>query len=173
MLGKVEGTNEREHMGFQALQARVVEGFDGGFLDRTVHPLGLPVRPWVVGLGQLVDYAVFITNSAKDVHFQKGMNGLVSAFGQVSKSHAVVGVNGVNPVRESLDDATQEVCDVHITHVIPEFNIGELGNPVNGQEHVELALGQAQLGNLDMHVTDFGRRKFPPPGGFDIARWQP
>ena len=38
-----------------------------------------------------------------------------------------------------------------------------LGNPVNGQEHVELALGQAQLGNLDIHIADVGRRKLPLP----------
>ena len=173
MLGKIESANEGEHMGFQALQVRVVEGLDRGFLDGAVHPLGLPVRPRVIGFGELVSNAIFIAHPAKDVHAQKGMDGFVAVLGQISKGHAVVGEDGVDSVGEGLDSATQKVRAVHLSHVIPEFHIGELGNPVNGQKHVELALGQAQLGNVDVHVTDFGWRKLAPPCGFDIARWQP
>ena len=53
------------------------------------------------------------------------------------------------------------------------MNIGELGHPVNGQKHIELALGQTQLGNVNVHVADFSRPKLAPPGRFNLARWQP
>ena len=95
--GKVKGANESEHMGFQALQVRVVESLDGGFLDGAVHPFGLPVRPRVIRFRQLVNNAVFIAHPAKDVHSQKGMDGLVAVLGQVCKSHAVEGIEaGLN-----------------------------------------------------------------------------
>jgi hypothetical protein len=38
----------------QLVMALVVEAFDGRFLDGAVHPLNLPVSPWVVGLGEPV-----------------------------------------------------------------------------------------------------------------------
>jgi hypothetical protein len=68
MLGKVEGADESEHMRSQALQVRVVKRFDGSFLDGSVHPFGLSVRPRVIGLGQFVDDAVSIANPTKDMH---------------------------------------------------------------------------------------------------------
>ena len=79
VLGKVENANESEYMGFQALQARVVEGFDGGFLDRAAHAPGLPVRLRAIGLCQLVSNTGFIANLAKDMHSPKGMDGVFSA----------------------------------------------------------------------------------------------
>jgi hypothetical protein len=33
-------------------------------------------------------------------------------------------------------------------------------------------LGQAQLGNVDMHVTNGRWHKLTPAGDFDIAGWQ-
>ena len=105
VFGKVEGAHESEHMGFQALQVRVVKGLDSGFFDRAVHALGLPVRPGVVRLCELMDDAVFIANAAKDVHAQKGVDGLVAVLGQVGKGHAVVGENGMNLVGKGFDHA--------------------------------------------------------------------
>ena len=74
-------------------------------LDGTVHAFGLPVCPRVIRFRQLVSNAVFITDPAKDVHAQKGVDGLVSVLGQVCKSHAVVGEDGVNPVGKGFDHA--------------------------------------------------------------------
>jgi len=103
----------------------------------------------------------------------EGVDGLVSVLGQVCKSHPVVGEDGMNLVGEGFDHAAQEICAIHLSHIVPELYIGELGNPVNGQEHVELALVQAQLGNVNVHVANFSWRKLAPSGGFDVAGWQP
>ena len=78
MLGKVKGTHKGQHMRPEAIQVKVVESFDGGFLDRAVQPLGLPVYSRVIRFCQLVSNTVFIANPSKDVHFQKSMDGLVS-----------------------------------------------------------------------------------------------
>ena len=66
------------------------------------------------------------------------MDRLVSVLGQVCKSHAVVGEDSVNPVGKSVHHAAQEVCAVHLAHVVPEFNVSKLGNPVNGQNILSL-----------------------------------
>ena len=173
VFGKVKGTHKGQHMRLEAVQVRVVKSLDSGFFYRTVHPLGLPVRPRVIRFRQLVSNAVLIANAAKDVHSQKGMDGLVSILGQVGKSHAVVCQNSMDFVGEGLDDATQEVCAIHFSHIVPKFDITKLGNSVNGQEHIEFALGQAQLGNVDVHVADFGRRKLASATGFNFAGGQP
>ena len=93
VLGKIESAYEGEHMSVQALQVSVVKGLDGG----------LPVRLRVARLGQLVRDAVFIAHTAKDVHVQKGMDGLVTVFGQVCKNHPTVGESSVNPVGKGFD----------------------------------------------------------------------
>ena len=79
-----------------------MEGLDGGFFDGAAHPLGLSIRLGVIRLGQLVDDAIFIADSAKDGHPQKSTDGLVTVLGQVGKSHAVVRQNRVNRVGKAL-----------------------------------------------------------------------
>ena len=126
MLSKAEGAHESKHMGFQALQIRVMKGLDSGFFDSTVHAPGLPICPRMIRFGQLVSNAVFIANPAKDVHSQKCTDGLVAVLGQVCKGHAVVGESGVNSVGEGLDDATLSKCAPFIFPIIvAELYIGE------------------------------------------------
>lgn len=45
-------------MGGEAFQGLIVERLHRGFLDRTIHALGLPIGPRMVRLGQLVRDAV-------------------------------------------------------------------------------------------------------------------
>ena len=106
VLGKVKRTHKGQHMRFQALPGQGNErGLDGGFLDGAVHALGLPVCPRVIRLCELVDDCVFVADPAKDVHLQKGVDGLVTALGQVGKGHAVVGEDGEDFVGEGFDHA--------------------------------------------------------------------
>lgn len=103
--------------------------FDGRFFNGAVHPFGLAVRPRVIGPGELVNDAVFVANPAKDMHTQKGVDGLITVLGQVSKGHAVVRQNSVNLVGESIDHAAQEVCSVHLARVIPKLRGPDHGLP--------------------------------------------
>ena len=101
------------------------------------------------------------------------MDGLVAVLGQVCKGHAVVSENGMDLVGKGVNHAAQELCTIHLAHVISKLHIGELGHPVNGQKHIELALGQTQLGNVNVHIANFGRCKLASATGFNFARWQP
>ena len=147
-----------------------MKGLNGGLLDSPVHPLSLSVCPRVVRLAEFVNNAVFITNPTKDVHSQKNVDRLVSVLGQVGKGDTVVSQDGVDLVGKGFDHASQKVCTVHLAYVIPELDIGELGHLVNGQKHMELALDHAQLGNADVHGTQFGGCKLPYPSSFYPAR---
>ena len=109
-----------------------MEGLDGGLFDGPVHALSLPVCPRVVRLGEFVNNAAFTTNPAKDVHSQKSMDRLVSVLGQGCKGHAVISQDGMDRVGKGFDHATQKVCTVHLAHVIPKLDIGELADPVDG-----------------------------------------
>ena len=51
--------------------------------------------------------------------------------------------------------------------------MGELGHPVDRQEHEELALGQAQLADVDVHVADLGLGEALALGSLLLALGQP
>ena len=61
----------------------MVKSLDCGFFDGALHSLGLPIRPEVIRLGQLVDDAVFIADPAKVVHPQKSVDGPVAVLPKV------------------------------------------------------------------------------------------
>jgi len=63
----------------------------------------------------------------------------------LSVSHAIVGKYRVDFVGEGFDDVPQEVSAVHLTGILMEFDIGELRDPVERQEHVEFAFSEPQL----------------------------
>jgi hypothetical protein len=45
-------------------------------------------------------------------------------------------------------------AEPHLARAIVELDVGELGNPVDGEEHDELAVGVAQLAAIDVNVAD-------------------
>jgi len=97
----------------------------------------------------------------------------VAVLGQVGEGHAVIGQHGVDGVWERRDHAAQELGSVHFASVVAEFDMGEFGHAVDRQEHVELALRQAQLADIDMDVSDRGGSELAPLGGFVRVFGQP
>ena len=57
-------------------------------------------------------------------------------------------------VRERLDRMPEEGCGVHLAGLVVELDEGELRDAVDGEEHVDLAVGVAQLAAVDVDVTD-------------------
>ena len=51
-----------------------------------------------------------------------------------------------------------------ISGVVAELDVGELRDPVDGEEHVELALGEAQLADVDVDVADRRLGELAPLG---------
>src|SRR4051794_9905519 len=64
--------------------------------------------------------------------------------------------NGVEFVGKDLDYLAQEGGAIGLGVGIEEGEVGELGHPVDRQEQEDLALRQAQLADVDVHVTDPG-----------------
>jgi hypothetical protein len=60
----------------------------------------------------------------------------------------------VDRVGEGLDCTTQEIHSIHLSGVIAEFDVGELLDAVDCQEHVELALGKTQLADINVDIAD-------------------
>ena len=145
MLGEVICRHESKDVGFEAFEVQIVEGLDGGLLDCPVHPFGLAVGPWVVRFGELVLDAVLFADAVENAAAEHGLYGgvLAAVLWKIGKRHSIIGQHGVDCVRKGGDDALEEVSAIYLSRVVAELDVGELRDAVDGQEHVELALGQA------------------------------
>jgi hypothetical protein len=131
----------------------------------------------MVGPGEAVLDAVFIADPVEDVAAEDGLElGVAAAvLGQVGKGHApwatsgaracgdgstaprsIVGQHGVQPTGENRHDLAQESGAIGLGVGVEEGDVGELGDAVDRQEHEELALGQAQLADVEVDVADPG-----------------
>ena len=142
VLGEVVGGDEGQDVGAQGCRVVVVVDLDGRLLDRAIHPLGLAVGPGVVGLGQSVLDAVGDADAVEDVRTEQARAGLIPVLGQVGEGHAVVGEHDVYLVAEDLDHAPQECRALHLAGAVVEFDMGELRDAVDRQEHGRPAFGR-------------------------------
>ena len=76
---------------------------------------------------------MLVADAIKDVGAEVAPGQSVAVFGQVGEGHAVVGQHGVDGVRKRCNHAAEELRAVHLPGVIPEFDVGELGDTVDGQ----------------------------------------
>ena len=92
--------------------------------------------------------------TVEDVRPQEAAAGAVPVLGQVGKSHALVGEDGVDLIGEDLHGVLDDGRALRLARAIVELDVGELGNPVDGEEHDELAVAVAQLAAVDVDVAD-------------------
>jgi hypothetical protein len=155
VLGEVVGAHGSQDVGLERLEVGVVEGLDRGLFHGAVHPLGLPIRPGMVGLGQPVLDAVLAADAVEDVPHPPCRRP-VPVLGQVGESHPVVGQDRVQPMGEGGHGLAQEGGAVQFGVGLEEGDVGELAHPVDGQEQGQLALGQPELADVDVDVADPG-----------------
>jgi hypothetical protein len=167
VLGEVVGADEGQDVCLQRLEVRVVEGLGGGVLDGAVHPPGLTVGPGMVGSGQAVLDAVFVADPIEDVPGE-----VPAGRGIRREGGAVAGQHGVDLVGEGLDHSAQERGAVQLRVGVEEGDVGELGDPVDGQGHVEPAPGEAQLADVDADVADRGIGEATALGGLLVVAGQ-
>ena len=67
---------------------------------------------------------------------------------------AVVGEDGEDFVRESLDKLLEEVTGCSARGFLDQTGEGELGSAVDGDEEIEFALFGAHLSQIDVEVAD-------------------
>ena len=72
----------------------------------------------------------------------------------------------MDTIGEGLDDAAQEVSAIHFPGVVTKLDVGKLRDAINSEEHVEFALRQTELADVDVDVA-YGRlSKFAALGRF-------
>ena len=128
-----------------------MERLDGGLLHRPVHPLGLSVGPGMVGLGELVLDAVLIADAVEGMDHPVPLAGSATGEGD-----AVVGQHSMDAVGEGGHHPAHEGgARGHLSRRV-QLDVGELGDAIDGEEHVDLAFGGAQLAAVDVDVADPG-----------------
>jgi hypothetical protein len=167
VLGEVVGGDERQDVRLEGIEVRVVEGLDRRVLDGAVHPLGLAVRPGVVGFCEAVLDAVLAADAVEDVAAEDRLDLWVAATvpGQVGESHPVAGQHGVDLAGEGGHDLAQEGGAVQLGIGVEGGDVDELRDAVDGEEHEELAFGQAQLADIGVDIADPGLGEALPLGG--------
>ena len=75
---KVICRNEGQHVSFEAFDVRIAEGFRFYLFNDPVHPLGLPVGPWVIRLGEVVLDAMPLADTVEDMAAEDGIHCSVS-----------------------------------------------------------------------------------------------
>ena len=138
-----------------------MEDLDGRLFDRAVHSLGLTIRPGVIGFCQPVLDAILGADAIEDMGAKISSRGSVPVLRQIGEGHAIIGEYRMDFVGEGFDDVPQEVSAVHLAGVLMEFDIGELRDPIDRQEHVKFAFSEPQFADIDMDVAD--RRVCEPP----------
>jgi hypothetical protein len=86
MLGEVVGCDEGQYVRLEVFEVFVVEDFDRGVLDSSVHSLGLAVGPGMIGLGQLVLDPMFDADAIEDVRPRKRRLGPSRFLGRSAKA---------------------------------------------------------------------------------------
>jgi hypothetical protein len=121
----------------------------------------------VVRLGQPVLDAVLFADAVEDVASEDGHHGRMTptVLRQVGERHAVVGEHGVDLVGEDLDHLAEEGGAVQLGVGVEKRDVGELGDPADGEEHEELALGEPQFADVDVDIADRGRGEAATLGG--------
>jgi hypothetical protein len=97
----------------------------------------------MVGLGEPVLDAVLAADAVEDVA-HPARRRPVAVCRQVGEGHAVVGQHGVDPVGEDASTTSRrKAAPLALVLASKKATWTNLDHPVDGEEHEELALGQA------------------------------
>lgn len=154
MFGEVVSSDESQDMSLEAFHVVIVVDLDGGVLDSAVHPLGLTIRPRMVGFRQPMFDAVGDADAVEGMGAEEAAAGAGAVFGQIGEGHTVVPKHGVDLVGKNLHHAPEKVRAFHLSSAVVELDMCELRNPIDGEEHDQLSIGMPQLAAVDMEVTD-------------------
>lgn len=118
------------------------------FLERTVHPLNLPVGPRMERLSQTMLNAMPMTYHVEPMW----LVGFCSwALGELC---AVICQHGMNPVRQLLKSVFEELGRLFPLRFTVQLGMGELRGSINRNEEVCLAFPSTDLADIHVQVTD-------------------
>lgn len=165
----VIGYQEVPEVSAQLVVGFLVVPFGGRLLDRSVHSLDLTIGPWVVGLGQSVLEAVGLADHVEALRPRKDG---VPVPGLLCELTAVVSQDGVDPVRDGLEQMQEEFpCRLSVSGN-NELGNGELGCPADADEEKELPLDRLNFGDVDVGEPDGVALELLPSGlaSFDVGQ---
>ena len=135
----------------QLIMAVVVEAFDGGFFDRSVHPLDLAVGPEMVGLREPMLNAVGFADHV-EAH---GLGvGSISVSGLLCELDAVVSEDGVDLIGHCFEHVLQELPSRLPVCLLDQLGYGKLACAIDAEEQVELSFSSLHLGSVDVEEAD-------------------
>lgn len=129
----------------------VMEAFDGCFLDCPVHPLNLTVRPGMIGFRQTMFDPV---GFADHVEAHGTRPGRIAITGLVRELDAVIGQNGMDPVRDDAQEMFEEFPGGLPISFPDELCDSEFACPVDSNEEVQLVFSSLDFGNIDVKKAD-------------------
>ena len=126
----------------------------GSVLDGAVHSLSLAVGPGMVRLRQPVLDVMLETDAIEDMWSEEAPGRSLTVLGQIGEGHSIAGQNLVYLIRKGRDDILEEGGPFHFPGMLVELDIGEIGNPVDGKEHDEFAVGMGEFGAVDVDIAN-------------------
>jgi hypothetical protein len=91
----------------------------------------------------------------------------------VRELDTVIGEYGVDGVGDGRDEVAQECGGDQLGGPRVQFDIGELGSPIDGHELIEFALGGLNFGNVDVEIADRVALELLPVGLVAVHVRQP
>ena len=153
MFGKVVGGDKAEHMSFEAFQVVVMEHWMVCFLGRSVYPMGLSVGPGMVRLCQPVLDAMLGTNAIEDRGSEEAPGWSLAALGQIGDGQSIIGKVLCVFIRKGRDDISEEGGSFNFPRAFVERDVGELRDPVNGEEHDEFFVHVGEFSAVDVDLS--------------------
>lgn len=112
-----------------------MEALDGCFFDRPVHPFNLIIGPRMVGFCQKVFNPVGFADHV-EAHGTRPRR--IAIAGLFSELDAVIGQNGMNPVRDHTQEVFEEFPNRLPIGFPDQLCDSEFSCPVDGNEEVQL-----------------------------------
>lgn len=127
-----------------------MEGFDCRFLNGPHHPFGLAVGPWVIGFGRPVLDAVLGADCPEDMADKSAFSPPV----MLNELHAVIGQDGMDLIGDGLDEGLDKAGGDEFCCLPIDPGEHNLRRPIDRHEEEGLAAFMAQLGDVDVEVSD-------------------
>ena len=134
-------------MGLELGVVVVVIAFDRRFLKGSVHPRHLAIGPGG-HFGQATGDAIVFAEAIEAM-----FEGKTVAFA-IAELNPVIAQNRGDLVGHCRDQGTQELGGVDLPGSPVQFDTGEFGRAIDGDEEVDVPFSSAYLGNVDVAVTD-------------------
>lgn len=119
-MRKIVSGHEVLQVGAELIAVVVVEAFDGRVLERSVHPLDLAIRPWMLCVCEFVLNCMLASNAVSGMFDGTWDAGLDCRLDAAGVQHRV------QPLRNSGSQVTQELGGGHLACILNESDHGNL-----------------------------------------------